>query len=111
MTEKRIDLARRLRDACEAAPANARVPNGITAADVRTVADAFLSMEFMVQHLHIERQRIIRAIGMQVEGPDADLDGYPDLAERVADRIASEASKAAMAAQKMWQMEQRSTQP
>ena len=106
MTEKRIDLARRLRDACEAAPANARVPKGITAADVRTVADAFLSMEFMVQHLHIERQRIIRAIGRQVEGPDADLDGYPDLAGLVEDRIADEVDKAAFAAKEMWRMQQ-----
>lgn len=105
MTETRLSMAKRIRLLCEAAPANGRVPNGITAADVATIASGFESMEFMVQSLSIERERIIRMIGEQVDGPDACLDGYPDLADLVADFEHSHRAQVAWANQQMWKRE------
>lgn len=101
MADSRVPLARRLAEQCRAKPANGVSPG--SAGEVLTIAEAFLSMEFIVQHLYIERERVIRAIGMQVDGPDADLDGYPDLAGLVEQFAHQERAKAALAAQQMWQ--------
>lgn len=96
--ERRVEIAARLRKLCKDAPANGRPPAGISAADVLAIADGFESLDYMVRHLCIERTRIVRAIGLQVEGPDADKDGYPDLAGDVEEMIASKNGQIAHAA-------------
>lgn len=64
-------------------------------------------MDFMVQHLHRERMRMIRAIGLQVEGPDACEDGYPDLAFLVEEALRQARAEVAAANQRAWHAEKR----
>lgn len=107
MTERRDSLAERLRLALKHVPANGCPPKGVSAGDVLTIVDFAQSMDFMVNHFHLERMRIVRALGLQVEGPDADQDGYPDLAGILAARLDSMRGQIAYANERAWKAEER----
>lgn len=101
---KRLPLSKRAEAmvvALRKLPANGKAP--YSAGELAEVVDGYLSMHFMVQHLYRERFAIMQALGLQVDGPDADLDGYPDLAFLVSEALDGLKDDVAHANKKMWE--------